>query len=59
VYCIVKNGLLDLDAVWTGGSAGSKDEVSRPRRRWRSPRAGAILAVDVGRPTVTNGDFVT
>ena len=26
--CIVENGLLDLDAIWGGKLAGSKDEAS-------------------------------
>jgi len=30
-----KNGWLDLDAVWSGGLAGSKDEATR--RDWRLP----------------------
>jgi len=30
-----KNGWLDLDAVWSDGSAGSEDEAAR--RDWRLP----------------------
>ena len=32
---LCKNGLLDLGAVWGGGSAGSKDEMRQVRRGWR------------------------
>jgi len=29
IWSIVENGLLNLDAIWGGGSTGSKDEASR------------------------------
>ena len=49
-----KNGSFNLDAVWGGRSAGSKDEASR----WIAPWQGSILGVNVGHPIATNRDFV-
>ena len=52
----MENSSLDLDAVWGGGSDGSKDEASSGVGD--CPTARAIMGVDVGSPIVTNGDFV-
>jgi len=52
-----QNGWLDLDAIWDGEWDRSRMGVLYGfldrRREW------AVLGVNLGRPIVTNGDFVT
>ena len=52
-----KNGGLDPDAVWHGRSDGSMDDADS--RVWGSVNGmGVILGANMGRPIVTNVDYL-
>ena len=46
-----------MDAVWDGRSDGSRDEAGKLGLRI-GPREGVMLGAYIGRPIVTNGEFV-
>ena len=56
VRCIVAKWPIDMDAVWGGRSDGSRNNAGGWVRD-RSTGGGNFGDENVGRPTLTNGEF--